>query len=55
MTGWGRIIEFGETGRQDLRGEVWSLGVGQLAEGRDREAGSLQVGKGAGGAEAAWE
>lgn len=49
MTGWGRIIEFGETG------EVWSPGVGQSAEGRVREAGSLQVGKGGGGAEAAWE
>ena len=29
ITGWGRTLEFGETGRQDPRGEVWSPGVGQ--------------------------
>ena len=29
VTGWGRQMEDGETGRQDLRGEVWSPGVGQ--------------------------
>ena len=29
VTGWGRQMEDGETGRQDPRGEVWSPGVGQ--------------------------
>ena len=55
ITGWGRTLEFGETGWQDLRGDVWCPGVGLQAERKDREAGSLQVGKGGGGAEAARE
>ena len=55
ITGWGRTLEFGETAWQDLRGDVWCPGVGLQAEGRDRESGSLQAGKGGGGVEAAWE
>lgn len=45
-TGWGRTLEFGETGRQDLRGAAWCRGVGLQAEGRDREADSLTGGQG---------
>ena len=55
VTGWGRQMADGETGRAGSEGEVWCPGVGLQAEGRDREAGSLQVGKGGGGVEAAWE
>ena len=51
MTGWGRIIEFGETGRQDLRGKSGALGLASRLKGG---SGRL-VGKGGGGAEAAWE
>ena len=32
-TGWGRTIQFGETGWQDLRGDIWCPGVGLQAEG----------------------
>ena len=51
VTGWGQLKEDGETGRQGLRGKSGALGLASRLKGG---SGRL-VGKGGGGAEAAWE